>query len=58
MVSSKMSQLSDHELIYIEKVLRQELATESSNAQKRLILNCINAIKSQRDITTTLSVKW
>lgn len=58
MVSSKMSQLSDHELFYIEKVLRQELAAESSNAQKRLILNCINAIKSQRDVSTTLSVKW
>lgn len=58
MVSSKMSQLSDHELFYIEKVLRQELTAESSNAQKRLILNCINAIKSQRDVSTTLSVKW
>lgn len=58
MVSNKIAQLSEYEIRYIESLLGAALSKETSLTQKRMVLSCLNAMKSQRELNTTLSVKW
>lgn len=68
--SSALSNLSDSELQYIEKTLSEKLTQEhdlnktwrgpscGANKKSSMILNCMNAIRSQRDLNRKMSIKW
>ena len=72
MVSKELDNLNDEDLMYIETLLARELAKEmeqdktwhSKNGyhrphqRSRRILNCMNAIKSQRHIAKVHATKW
>ena len=72
MVSKKIESLTVDELSYIEKILGKELAKEMDQdktwqnkhgygrpfEKQRRILNCMNAIRAQRDLKNKLSIKW
>jgi hypothetical protein len=72
MVSKQFEALTDDELAFMEKLLGEALGTEmeqdktwkSKNGysrpfqKQRKILNCLNAIKSQRTIQKVRATKW
>lgn len=72
MVSKALQNLSDDDLHYIEQLLGEALGREidadktwkSKNGyarpfqKQRQILNCLNAVKSTRDLKRKLSIKW
>tara|TARA_B100000900_G_scaffold409979_1_gene426831 strand:- start:671 stop:889 length:219 start_codon:yes stop_codon:yes gene_type:complete len=72
MVSKQLEDLSEDDLQYIEKLLGESLSKEleadktwkSKNgysrpfAQQRRILNCMNAIRAQREYKRKMSIKW
>jgi len=72
MVAKQFENLSEDDLRYIEALLGNELRKEmdadktwdSKHHYRRpyektkRILNCMNAVKAQRDLTKKLSVKW
>tara|TARA_Y100000022_G_scaffold14796_1_gene11574 strand:+ start:190 stop:408 length:219 start_codon:yes stop_codon:yes gene_type:complete len=72
MVSRAFELLTDIELTYMEKLLGESLSKEidenknwtnengyeKPNQKTRMILACLNAVKSQRQYVKTMSVKW
>jgi hypothetical protein len=68
--STALSKLSDYELHYIEKTLSEKLTQQhdlnktwsapsgTANKKTNMILTCMNAIRSQRDLNRKMSVKW
>tara|TARA_B100000902_G_C26525438_1_gene535306 strand:+ start:37 stop:255 length:219 start_codon:yes stop_codon:yes gene_type:complete len=72
MVSRAFELLTDIELTYMEKLLGESLSKEidenknwtnengyeKPHQKTRMILACLNAVKSQRQYVKTMSVKW
>ncbi len=72
MVSKQLEALTDDELAFMEKLLGEALGTEMEQDKtwksmynysrpyqaQRKILNCLNAIKSQRNIQKVRATKW
>ena len=72
MVSKQLQELSENDLCYIEKLLGEALSKEmeqdrtwkSKNgygrpyAKQKQILNCMNAVRAQRDLKKKMAVKW
>jgi|TARA_B110000046_G_C12728907_1_gene287715 hypothetical protein len=72
MLSKQFANLSEDDLRYMETLLSREFTAEQESNKNwisrnkyekpmhrvKQILNCMNAIKSQRELKNTLSVKW
>ena len=72
MVSRKMQELSQDDLVYLEKLLGEQFAQELERdktweqknkydrpgEKKSRIVRLLNAIRSQKQMTATASQKW
>jgi hypothetical protein len=72
MVSKQFQELSEQDLSYMEKLLGEALGKEIEQdktwqnkngysrpfQKQRQILNCMNAIRAQKDFKKKMAVKW
>jgi hypothetical protein len=72
MVATKITDLTDEELKFMEELLLTEFSKESEKAKtwksknhyqlphgkQNRILSCLNAIRSQQQLKKTLATKW
>ena len=72
MVASRITDLTEDELKFMENLLLQEFSKETEQAKtwetkncyqkpfgrQNKILSCLNAIRSQKQLKKTLATKW
>lgn len=58
MTSNKISKLSDAELQLMESILYNSFKDHTNMHMRKQITQLINAVKQQRELNETLSIKW